>query len=184
LPVIALLVDLRQGPEMIFDKVFQSGGRSSITMSELRAILGNIRQLFAAAGAQTAVKDLQAFSDILKRYSDMPVDKACAEIKQTLSQPAETPAKPTKQSARSSASLNQDLIQQHLTELREAGADRQAFDLAFNKLKAAKSLKSPDVSEIARQFSLSVTAYKSKPAAYTDIEKAFIRQARFENKLR
>ena len=56
--------------------------------------------------------------------------------------------------------------------------------MAFNNLKASKSLKSPDVSEIARQFSLSVTAYKSKPAAYSDIEKAFIRQGRFENKLR
>jgi len=112
------------------------------------------------------------------------VDKACAEIKQTLTQAAGKPAKPPKKLAKASASLNRDLIQQHLTDLREAGADRQAFDLAFNKLKASKSLKSPDVSEIARQFSLSVTAYKSKPAAYSDIEKAFIRQGRFENKLR
>jgi HsdM N-terminal domain len=38
--------------------------------------------------------------------------------------------------------------------------------------------------EIARQFSRSVTAYKTKAAAYSDIEKAFGRDARFENKLR
>jgi len=41
-----------------------------------------------------------------------------------------------------------------------------------------------DVAEIARQYSLSVTKYKSIKAAHTDIEKAFLRQARFENKLR
>jgi hypothetical protein len=169
---------------MIFDKVFQTVGRSSMTVSELLTVLGNVQHLCTAAGAKTAVKDLQAFSDMLKPYSQMPVDKACAEIKQSLAQAAERPAKSTKKSAKVSASVNQDLIQQHLGELRAAGTDQNAFDLAFKKLKASKSLKSPDVAEIARQFSLSVTAYKSKPAAYSDIEKAFVREARFENKLR
>jgi hypothetical protein len=169
---------------MIFEKVFQAASRSSTTVRELRTILGNIQQLFAAAGANTAVKDLQAFSDMLKRYSDLPIDKACANIKQSLSQAAERPTKRTRKSAKPSTSVDQDLIQQHLTELREAGSDQQAFESAFKKLKASKSLKTSDVAEIARQFSLSVTAYKSKNAAYSDIEKAFIRQARFENKLR
>jgi len=169
---------------MIFDKVFQTGGRSSMTVGELLTILDYVQQLCAAAGAKTAVKDLQSFSDALKHYSDRPVNKACAEIKQSVARAAQRPTKPTKKSAKSSATPNQDLIQHHLGELRAAGTNQQAFDLAFNKLKASKCLKSPDVSEIARQFSLSVTAYKSKPAAYSDIEKAFIRQGRFENKLR
>jgi hypothetical protein len=168
---------------MIFEKVFQTVGRSSMTVGELRTILGNIQQLYAAAGAKTAVSDLQAFSDMLKPYSDMPVDKTCAEIKQRLSEPAKKPAKRAAR-AGSSTAPNQSLILQHLTELREAGTDQQAFNLAFKKLKASKSLKLPDVAEIARQFSLSVTPYKSKTAAYADIEKAFVRQARFENKLR
>jgi len=155
-----------------------------MTVAEVRAILGNIQRLCAAAGAKTAVKDLQAFSDVLKPYSDMQVDNACAEIKRCMSKAAERPAKRVKTPARSSTSLDQDLIQQHLAELREAGTDQEEFELAFNKLKASKSLKSPDVAEIARQFSLSVTAYKSKAAAYSDIEKAFVRQARFDNKLR
>jgi hypothetical protein len=169
---------------MIFGKVLQTGGRSSMTVAELRTILDNIQRLCAKAGAKTAMKDLQTFSDMLKPYSEMPVDKASAEIKHSLSQAAERPAKGTKTPARSATSLDQNLIQHHLAALRDAGTDQKAFELALQKLKTSKSLKSPDVAEIARQFSLSITAYKSKAAAYSDIEKAFIRQARFENKLR
>ncbi len=155
-----------------------------MTVSELRAVLGKIQQLCASAGAKTAAKELQSFSDILKPYSDMQVAKACADIKHHLSQPAVKPAKRGKAAGQSGAAPDQDAIQRHLTELRDAGKDQQAFDLTFKKLKASKSVKLADLAEIARQFSLSVTAYKSKAAAYSDIEKAFVRQARFENKLR
>jgi hypothetical protein len=155
-----------------------------MTVTELLAILGNIQQLCASAGAKTAAKELQTFSDILKPYSDMQVAKACADIEHHLSQATAKPAKRGKAAGQSSTAPDQDAIQRHLTELRDAGTDQQAFDLAFQKLKASKSIKLPDLSEIARQFSLSVTAYKSKTAAYSDIEKAFVRQARFENKLR
>ena len=169
---------------MIFERVFQGGARSSMTVSELLPILGNVQRLCTAAGAKTAAKDLQTFSDMLKSYSDTQVDKACAVIKHSLSQAAAKPARRTSTAGRSSTSPDQNAIQRHLTELREAGTDQNAFDLAFKKLKASKSVKLPDLAEIARQFSLSVTAYKSKAAAYSDIEKAFVRQARFENKLR
>jgi hypothetical protein len=169
---------------MIFERVFQGGGRSSLTVSELRTILGNIRQLCASAGAKTAAKDLQTFSDILKSYSDSQVDKACADIMHSLSEAAAKSAKRTKALGRASAARDNNAIEQHVTELRAAGTDPKAFDLAFKKLKASKSVKLPELAEIARQFSLSVTAYKSKADAHSDIEKAFVRQARFENKLR
>jgi hypothetical protein len=155
-----------------------------MTVTELLAILGNIQQLCASAGAKTAAKELQTFSDILKPYSDMQVAKASADIEHHLSQATAKPAKRGKAAGQSSTTPDQDAIQRYLTELRDAGTDQQAFDLAFQKLKASKSIKLPDLSEIARQFSLSVTEYKSKAAAYSDIEKAFVRQARFENKLR
>ena len=45
-------------------------------------------------------------------------------------------------------------------------------------------VKSPDVAEIARQYSLSVTKYKSIKAAHSDIEKAFVRQAIESGRLR
>jgi hypothetical protein len=155
-----------------------------MTVSELRIILGNIQQLCTSAGAKTAAKDLQTFSDFLRPYSDSQVAQACADIKRHLTEATAKPAKRGKAAGKSSTVPNQDAIQRHLTELREAGTDQQAFALAFEKLKASKSVKSADLAEIARQFSHSVTAYKSKAAAYSDIEKAFVRQARFENKLR
>jgi hypothetical protein len=155
-----------------------------MTVSELRAVLGKIKQLCLSAGAKTAAKELQSFSDILKPYSDMHVAKACVDIKHHLSQPAARPKTRGKAGGQSRATRDQDAIPRHLAELRDAGTDQQAFDLAFKKLKASTSVKLADLAEIARQFSLSVTAYKSKAAAYSDIEKAFVRQARFENKLR
>jgi hypothetical protein len=169
---------------MLFERVFQGGGVSSMTVSELRIILGNLQQLVASAGAKSAAKELQTFSDILKPYSFTQLTKACADIKRHLSEATAKPAKRGKAAGKSSTVPNQDAIQRHLTELRGAGTDQQAFDLAFKKLKASKSVKLADLAEIARQFSLSVAAYKSKPAAYSDIEKAFVREARFENKLR
>jgi predicted short-subunit dehydrogenase-like oxidoreductase (DUF2520 family) len=149
-----------------------------MTVSEFRAVLGKIQHLCASAGAKTAAKELQSFSDMLKPYADMQFAKACADIKHHLSQATVRPVK------RGKATPDQDVIQRHLTELHDAGSDQQAFDLMFKKLKASKSLKLQDLSEIARRFSLSVTAYKSKAAAYSDIEKSFVRQARFENKLK
>jgi hypothetical protein len=147
-----------------------------MTVGELRTILRNIHQLCVSAGAKTAGKELQIFSDVLKPYSDMQLAEACVNIKRNLSEA--TPKRPKP------GPPDPEAIQRHLTELRSAGTDQPAFALAFKKLKASKSVKLADLAEIARQFSLSVTAYKTKAAAYSDIEKEFVRQARFENKLR
>jgi hypothetical protein len=169
---------------MLFERVFQNGGRSSMTVSELCAVLGKVQQLCSAAGANSAAKDLQTFSDLLKPYSDAQIDKACADIKHHLSQAAAKPAKRGKAAGSASTASDKNAIERHITELREAGTDEKAFDAALRNLKASKAVKLPDLAEIARQFSLSVSAYRSKAAAYSDIEEAFIRKARFENKLR
>ena len=155
-----------------------------MAVSGLLTVLGNVQQVCASAGAKTGAKDLEAFSDLLKSNSDARVDKACAEIKQHLSQAAAKSAKHSKVARTASTARDENAIEHHLTDLREARTDQNAFNLAFGRLKASKAIKLPDLAEIAHQFSLSVTAYKSKAAAYSDIEKAFVRQARFENKLR
>jgi hypothetical protein len=153
-----------------------------IKVSELRTILGNLQKFCDSAGAKKASTDLQVFSDMLQPYGDVDVDNACASIKQRLV--AEKPAKRPKASSRTGAAvLNESAIQLHLTELRTAGTDRNAFDVALKKLKASKSIKLPDLAEIARQLSRSETSYKSKAAALSDIEQAFVRQKRFENKV-
>jgi hypothetical protein len=160
----------------------QSESRSSALVSELRAILKNVEQLFTSAGAKTAAKDIQIFLDMLKSYSDLQVDKACTTIKYSLSQPAAKPTKRTKKPT--TTAFDENTIHLHLAALRDAGTDEEAFYLAFKKLKASKVVKLAELAEIAHQFSLSVEPYKTKAAAHSDIEDAFVRQARFENKLR
>src|SRR5262249_54757988 len=137
---------------------------------------GNLQKLCESTAARTASKDLQVFSDMLKPYADVEVGSACANIKQSLA--AEKLTKRAKGSA-----INNSAIQRHLTELRNAGNDRNAFDLDFKNLNDSKPIKLQELTEIARQFSLSATSYKSKAAAHSDIEKAFVRQGRFENKV-
>src|SRR6266852_4544593 len=115
------------------DSLFRNGGGNSTAVSELRSILGNVQQLCASAGAKTAVKDLQTFSDLLKPYSDAPVDKTCADIKYSLSQAAAKPARRGKAAASASAARDENAIERHLTELRDAGTNQNAFDVAFKK---------------------------------------------------
>jgi hypothetical protein len=44
-------------------------------------------------------------------------------------------------------------------------------------------VRAAEVAEIARQYASTVTKYKSISAAQADIASAFVRRARFENKL-
>ncbi len=135
-----------------------------------------------SARAKGPAKDLSMLADALKLHADKSVDAFCAAAREKL---AEKPRARNKGSSSGSIpAANEAAIGDHVRQLREAGTDRQAFDAAFEQLKVDKAIKSPDVAEIARQYSLSVTKYKSIKAAHSDIEKAFVRQARFENKLR
>jgi hypothetical protein len=154
-----------------------------IKVSELRTILGNLQKFCESTGAKTASKDLQVFSDMLKPYSEVEVGSACADITQSIATP-KAPRAPKPPKVPKEPVLDDGVIRHHLIELRNAGNDRNAFDLALKNLKESKSIKLPVHAEIARQFSLSEKSYKSKAAAHSDIEKAFVRQGRFENKVR
>ena len=167
---------------MIFGKLFQDRPTGAGTVGELRAVLGHLEQLCVSAGANGPAKDLAALADALSSHSDRAVDAFCAAARTTL---AEKPKVRKKVSSSDGIpAVNDPVIRDHVKQLRDAGTDRQAFDAAFARLKGDTAVKAPHVAEIARQYSLSVTKYKSIKAAQTDIEKAFLRQARFENKLR
>jgi hypothetical protein len=154
-----------------------------VTIAELRLVLGHLQQLYVSAGANGPAKDLKTFSDALQAHAGKPVDLFVAEVRARLGQ-AEAKPKARKKAAAESAPRNEDAIGDHVAQLRGAGTDRPMFDQALDRLKADKSLKLPELAEIARQYSDSVTRYKSISAAQNDISKAFVRQARFENKLR
>jgi hypothetical protein len=162
-------------------------GRSSgaFTVAQLRAVLDGLQAFSVAAGAKAAAKDLQIFSDMLRPYAGSTVTAFCADTSAKL-QAASAKPKGGKRAtaARPRAASNEGAIRQYIADLRDAGIDRSMFDAVFARLNADKSLKAADVGEIARQYANSVTKYKSMAAARDDISKAFVRQARFENKLR
>jgi hypothetical protein len=68
------------------------------------------------------------------------------------------------------------------TALRDAGTDRDRFNTALAYLKNSK-LTTRDVGQIANDYADTVTSHKSKASAHDEIEKAFVRNAQFENKI-
>jgi hypothetical protein len=149
-----------------------------VNIGELRLILDRLRELYIAAGAKGPATDLKAFSDALEPHAERSVDEFCTNVREKLHQAGQKPK------VRKKTPLNEEGIGHHVTQLRGAGTDRQAFDAAFDRLKADQIVKASDVAEIARRYADSVTKYKSTDAALSAISKAFVRQARFENKLR
>ena len=76
-----------------------------------------------------------------------------------------------------------DNVTRHLGQLRAAGTDRAAFDEAHKNMQAA-GLSAADTAAIANQYGDTVTKYKSKADSHQDINRAFIRNARFMNKIK
>lgn len=176
--------ETRKASAVIFGKLLQDGKNDTLTVAELCVVLDHIRQLCASAGAKGSAKDLEIISKALAPHAETFVNAFCADARTKLSQQLEKPKGKRASASVGTSASNDEAIRKHVMQLRDAGTNRQAFEAAFERLKGDKDVKSPDVAEIARQYSTSVTKYKSIKAAHTDIEKAFVRQARFENKLR
>jgi len=160
-------------------------GSGEFTVAQLRAVLDGLQAFSVAAGARAAAQDLQIVSDMLRPHADSTVTAFCADMSAKLQAASARPKGRKKAVApKPRAASNDAAIHQYIAELRDAGTERGAFDAVFARLNADKSLKAADVGEVARAYANSVTKYKSMAAARDDISKAFVRQARFENKLR
>lgn len=152
-------------------------------VDELSLILGRLEALYVAAGAKAAAKELKALSDALRPHRGVTVDSLCSQLREVLIRQGEKAGGRRKPSLGAPAIPRSRSIRHHVTQLRNSGTDRLAFDWAFGELKSDRTIKLADVAEIARQYAESVTKYKSIRAAHEDISRAFVRQARFENKL-
>ena len=71
---------------------------------------------------------------------------------------------------------------EHLAALNANSNNRAAFDKAHDDLKASK-LSTAEIGNVANRYADTVTRYKSKADAHKDISRAYIRNARFANKL-
>jgi hypothetical protein len=169
---------------MIVSKLLQGGRSDALTVGDLSVVLNHIRRLFDSAGAKSAVKDLEALSRVLAPHANMSVAAFCADAETRIQQTQRTKSRKKAPVSVGAVESNSEAIREYVTQLRDAGTDQQAFDAAFERLRGDKAIKSPYVGEIARQYSLSATKYKSIKAAHADIKRTFLRQARFENKVR
>ena len=71
---------------------------------------------------------------------------------------------------------------EHVSALNATGTNRAAFDKALDNLKASK-LSTAEIGQVANRYADTVTKYKSKADAHKDISRAYIRNARFQNKI-
>lgn len=155
--------------------------RAEQSVAEARKVIDAIGHLLATAGAKGPAKDCKLVSNVLRQvdcnaFSQFVVDATTALQEKTRSLKAPKP--------KSTRADQTEAIDSHVDQLRQAGTSRDVFDRAVLHLKTDKRLKLADHAEIARQYVRSVTKYKSTTAAHRDIQDAFIRQSRFENKLR
>ena len=158
----------------------------AVRIADLNLILDHLRQLCLAAGAKTPANDLKTLGDALRPHANVQVSQFVSAVRDGLAKQTASKAKSrTKGSApRKSDPPDAAVIATQVDRLRASGTDNISFENALESLKAQKSLTLSEVAEIARQYADTVTKYKSKAAALGDISKAFVRQARFENKLR
>jgi len=149
------------------------------TVAGLQATLRSMLEFCEAAGAKPAAKDTKALADALEAHAAESLNVFCAQADAWLAAP-----KPKgRDKATAKKGPDEAAITSYVESLRTTGTDRETFEAVLAKLKADKSLKSAEVTEIARRYANTVTKYKSMAAARADIASAFTQQARFANKV-
>src|SRR2546427_699967 len=100
---------------------------------ELTVILDHVRQLYLSAGAKAPAKDIKTLSDALGPHADKSVEVFVATIESKLSL---AKAKPKSRTRAASKPLNEGAISYHISQLRQVGSDRPAFDRALGEVKS------------------------------------------------
>lgn len=152
-------------------------------VAEFHSILSHLERVYMAGGAKGPAKDLQIISDVLRPHADTQLSRFVADLSARLISAKEKPKGRKKSAAPVKAALDESVIASYVALLREAGTLQTRFDQALQRLKADSSLNLSSLTEIAHRYSNSVSKYRSLSAAHKDISQAFIRRARFENKL-
>jgi hypothetical protein len=154
-----------------------------VKISDLCLVLDRLAHIYGSAGANGPASDLKTFKDALSPHSDIPVNEFVRMTLSSLSPPsAKSKRGKRAPAAPKSEPLNEPIVRYHVNQLRTAGVDRIAFDRAIAALN--DEVRLADLAEIARQYSSTVTKYKTIASAQQAIAKAFVRQARFANKIR
>ena len=140
-------------------------------IKELRAALKRIEDLYAAAGAAVAAKDLRSIAQLLDGHDGKSVDAFITETRELLSSP--TAAKAT--------APDMNCVTLHAKRLLAAGIDQIAFDAAIGDVDADKAVKKPEWAAIANRYLNAPTQGKHVYKFKTNMEaRAAIRDAFIE----
>jgi hypothetical protein len=147
-------------------------------IKELKAALQRIEDLYSAAGAMTAAKDLRNVTQLLDGHDGMSVDSFIAETNELLSRP---PASKT-------TTIHEDRVAYHANRLLAAGIDQKTFDNALNDLDSDASVGKAEWAAIANRYRNAPTKgtyiykFKSNKLARAAIRDAFIERHEAKSK--
>lgn len=153
------------------------------SVAEIKAIVEQIQQAFALAGARGPAADFKRLASTLSGHEeetiDQFVDKTVALLR--LAQPASKPAQRLPSSP---------AIDAHMRRLFAAGEDKAAFDAAIASLKQDQAIGKPDLDVIANRFLNEPTGgthpfeFKTPDAAYRAMRRMFVDRAQEKSKAR
>jgi hypothetical protein len=154
-----------------------------VKVANLVHLLNQLRNIYASAGANGPAEDFRILTETLAPYVELDLAIFLTQAREGLDAPKRKSSKAPARNLIAAPSVNRDLIAQYVAALKNVGIDQAAFDRLFGALKADKSLGLGELTEVAHQYSGGVSRFRTIAAAQNEISKAFIRHARFVNKL-
>ena len=143
-------------------------------VAEILAALARLRGLYGDAGAKTVERNLAKVIELLTPHHGKSLEFLAAELR----------AASAARVAERVPQVDQAAVQRYVQGLNAAGTDPNVFEVTFVALSSDTSVRSKEVSEIARQFTHTHATHKTKKAALAVIKQTFLERVRFENKLR
>jgi hypothetical protein len=149
-------------------------------VTELKAVLKRLEELYAAGGASAPAKDLRSIATLLDGHESKSVDAFINETRSLLDQPKGTSA--------SKAVVNDELVASYADRLLGAGINQSQFEPILAELDTDKRTSRTEWFAIANRYRNAPTngtfefKFKSIPEARKFIRDTFIERHAAESK--
>lgn len=142
-------------------------------IGQLRVVLKQIQDIYAAGGAKSQVNDFHTVIRLLEGHDHESVDQFVKSTEQTL----KSPTKLTK------SKTNKATVKQHVNSLKAAKTDRESFEQAFSLLLTDRKVRKIEALEITKQYTGYSMNFKTKKKALDEIRAKFIELASHETRM-
>jgi len=153
-----------------------------MNVTELKAVLKRLEELYAAGGAGPTAKDLRSIAGLLEGHEHKSVDAFIEETRSLLDQPKAATAKAP------AAAVNNELVASYVQRLLGSGIDQAQFEPILAELDADKRTSRAEWFAIANGYRNAPTGgtfefkFKSIPEARKFIRDTFIERHAAVNK--